>query len=255
MAALRRSAARLGAGAAVGAMLACGFAERAPQPPAMDPRSAARWVERGDAARERYRETHEPEAARVAETAYRLARDHDPASADALAGLAWARGVEHAFEESLTLAQGALLFDSEHVEAHGVLADAALALGRRELAAEHVQAMLDLRPGQASYARAAHLLEAEGEGTRAVSLMRLAIAAGSPRAEGTAWCRAQLVRMLQAQGATEAAREELEVALALTPQHPDLRAVADALVPARRGAERRTAALEALSSSGSPGSR
>jgi tetratricopeptide (TPR) repeat protein len=226
-----RSGARCARSAGFAALvltLGCGPAEVA-RPPASDPRSAARWVERGDAARERYRETHEPGTARVAEAAYRLARDHDPGSADALAGLAWARGVEHAFEESLTLAQGALLFDPEHVQAHGILADAALALGRRELAAEHVQAMLDLRPGQASYARAARLLEAEGDGARAASLMRLAIAAGSPRAEGTAWCRAQLVRMLWAQGAREAVRQELEIALVLTPEHPDVLAVAASL--------------------------
>jgi tetratricopeptide (TPR) repeat protein len=194
----------------------------------VDPRGAARWVERADAARERYRETRDPSAAEVAEAAYRLARDHDPGSAAALAGLAWARGVGHAFEESLSLAEGALLLDPEHVEAHGIVADAALALGRPERAAASVQAMLDLRPGLPSYSRAALLLDQRGERERAVSLMRLAIAAGSPRAESTAWCRARLARMLWEQGAHAPAQREIEEALSLAPEHPDVLAIAGA---------------------------
>jgi tetratricopeptide (TPR) repeat protein len=213
--------------------LACGPGERAPDSPPTDPRGADRWVELGDEAQARYRVAREPELLASAETAYRLALDHDARSADALVGLAGVRGVEHAFGESLALAERALALDPGHVRAHGILADAALELGRGELAAEHVQAMLDLRPDLASYGRAALVLERGGDPMRAALVMRRAISAGAPRAESTAWCRAQLARMLWEQGALLPAQQVVEEALSLAPEHPDVLAMAGTLAAAR----------------------
>jgi tetratricopeptide (TPR) repeat protein len=209
-------------------LLACGPAgER--QPAAPDRRGALAWVVRGDAAMGRYRATRALEAVAAAETAYRLALDLDPESPDGLAGLAWVRGVEHAFDESLALAERALWRDPEHRVAHGLVADAALELGRTELAAEHVEALLELRPDLASYGRAARVLERMGEPARAVEFMRRAIGAGAPHAESTAWCRAELARMLGRQGAQREAERVIAEALALSPGHPDVRAAAAAL--------------------------
>jgi tetratricopeptide (TPR) repeat protein len=209
-----------------GALLAC--AHGAAPPPA-DERAAAGWAARGDAAMERYRETRDLELVVDAETAYRRAVALDARSADALAGLAWVHGVEHAFEESLGFATRALALDPQHARAHGLVADAALELGRPELAAQHVQAMLDLRPDLASLSRAAQLLERTGDPARATLLMRRAIAAGDPRAESTAWCRAELARMLWQRGALLPAQRTIDEARALRPEHPDVLATAAAL--------------------------
>jgi tetratricopeptide (TPR) repeat protein len=215
-------------------LLACAPAADAPAPLAgsRDPREAAVWAAGGDRALARHRATGAPEALVSAEVAYRLALDLDPKSADALVGLARVHGADHAFEASRALAERALALDPEHAAAHGVLADAALELGQGDLAAEHVQAMLDLRPGLASYSRAALWLERAGEIERAEVLMRRALEAGGAGAEA-AWCRAELARMLSRRGAFLEAEGWVAEALALAPDHPHVLAAAAELRAAR----------------------
>jgi tetratricopeptide (TPR) repeat protein len=240
--------------ALLGLLLACAPGGEA-GPPRVDPRGAAAWVERGDAALERYRDTRSPEAVSAAELAYELARELDPASADALAGLGHVRGIGHEFEESLAFAERALWRDPEHRGAHGVLADAAFELGRIELAAKHVEAMLALRPDLASYARGARVLERQGEPARAAELMRHAIAAGAPRAESTSWCRAELARMLGRQGRVLEAERVIAEALALAPEHPDVLAAAAALrapLPARSASAPASASIGGAGSGTTP---
>jgi tetratricopeptide (TPR) repeat protein len=215
--------------AALVGLLACAPAADAP---ARDPREAAAWVAGGERALARHRATRAPDALVSAEIAYRFALELDPRRADALAGLARVRAAEHAFEPSRDLAQRALALDPEHAAAHGVLADAALELGQPDLAAEHVQAMLDLRPGLASYSRAALWLDRVGEGERAEALMRRALETAGAGAEA-AWCRAELARMLSRRGAFGEAERWIAEALALAPDHPDVLAAAAGLRAAR----------------------
>ncbi len=77
--------------------------------------------------------------------------------------------------------------------------------------------MLDIRPDISSYSRGAHLLFLTGDTRKATWLMAKAIRAGSPYAENTAWCRAQLALMLFHTGALLPAEQVLEDALDKTP--------------------------------------
>ena len=128
-----------------------------------------------------------------------LARDADRVGA--LVGRAWVSGHLHDFASSRALAARALALDPGQARAHGLLGDAALATGDLETAERHYQQMLDLRPDQASYSRAAELLLASGDRGGAIELMELAVGAGSRFGENTDGCRARLAEM-RAEAAT-----------------------------------------------------
>jgi tetratricopeptide (TPR) repeat protein len=104
-------------------------------------------------------------------------------------------------------------------QAHALLGDAAVELGKYDEAFDHYQRQLDLRPDLSSYSRSAHLLWLTGNVRRAQWLMRKAIAAGGPQAENTAWCRAQLALMMFHNGALIPAEREAQLALEAAPDN------------------------------------
>ena len=138
---------------------------------------------------------------------------------EALVGLAWVQSARHEFEKSTESARKALAVDATNAAAYGLLGDAALELGDYDLAAEHYQKMLDLRPDISAYSRSAHFLFVTGDVRRATWLMDRAIKAGAPYAENTAWCRAQLALMHLATGNLVAAEQIVEQAIARTPSN------------------------------------
>jgi tetratricopeptide (TPR) repeat protein len=148
-----------------------------------------------------------------AEAAYRAALKLDPRQVGALVGMAWVSNSRHEFDDGRRWAREALAVDPRVPEAHALLGDAAVELGEYDAAFNHYQACLDLRPDLSSYARAAHLLWLTGDAERAKALMRKAIASGSPHAENTAWCRAELALMMFNGGALALAEKHLEAAL------------------------------------------
>jgi tetratricopeptide (TPR) repeat protein len=206
------------AGAAVGAGQNTGSQETAPAKPsnasltdaavksaaadaAKHPSSADTWVRFGDALMQKGRETADAAYCGRAEKAYGKALELNSSNVQALAGMAWVTGVRHEFEASVDWARKALKLDPNNLAAYGLLGDAAVEMGDYDQAFEQYQKMLDLRPDLSSYGRSAHLLQLTGDFRKAGWLMNKAIQAGSPFAENTAWCRAQLAFMLFAQGA------------------------------------------------------
>lgn len=165
------------------------------------PSSDDAWVVFGDVLMQKGRETADAAYCGRAERAYRKALDLNPRNVQALAGMAWVTGVRHEFEASVDWARKALKLDPNNLAAYGLLGDAAIEMGDFDEAFVEYQKMLDLRPDLSSYGRSAHLLQLTGDFKKAGWLMNKAIQAGSPYAENTAWCRAQLALMLFAQGA------------------------------------------------------
>jgi len=179
----------------------------------------AAWAALGDAFMQKARDTADASYYGRAEQAFERARALDPAGADALVGLAWVQSARHEFERSIESARQALAVDAANAAAYGLLGDAALELGDYDLAAEHYQKMLDLRPDISAYSRSAHLLFVIGDVRRATWLMDRAIKAGAPYAENTAWCRAQLALMHLATGSLVAAEQIVEHAMTRTPSN------------------------------------
>ena len=183
------------------------------------PKDRAAWAALGDAFMQKARETADASYYGRAEQAFEQARALDATSADALVGLAWVQSARHEFEKSIEWAQQALALDARNAAAYGLLGDAAVELGEYDLAAEHYQKMLDLRPDISAYSRSAHFLFVIGDVRRATWLMERAIKADGPYAENTAWCRAQLALMHLATGNLVAAEQIVDQAIARTPNN------------------------------------
>jgi tetratricopeptide (TPR) repeat protein len=159
------------------------------------------WILTGDALAQLQRETEATRYHAAAESVYLEALRLAPKNATALAGMAWVTGGRHEFDKSIDWGNQALAADPECIEALGILGDAAVELGKYDLAFEHYQKMMDLRPDLSSWSRGAHLLWLTGETNKAMTLMGKAIAAGAPHAENTAWCQVRMATMLFHQGA------------------------------------------------------
>ena len=179
----------------------------------------AAWTALGDAFMQKARETADASYYGRAEQAFERALELDTADGAALVGLAWVQSARHEFEKSTESARKALAVDATNAAAYGLLGDAALELGDYDLAAEHYQKMLDLRPDISAYSRSAHFLFVIGDVRRATWVMDRAIKAGAPYAENTAWCRAQLALMHLATGNLVAAEQIVEQAMARAPSN------------------------------------
>ena len=126
------------------------------------------WSSLGDAFMQKARETADPAYYRRAEAAYQKALGVGPRHVEALVGMAWVQGALHEFEQSVEWATKALAIDPAYQPVHGLLGDAALEMGDYDLAFEHYQKMLDLRPDLSSYSRGAQILWVTGNQRKAV---------------------------------------------------------------------------------------
>jgi tetratricopeptide (TPR) repeat protein len=105
----------------------------------------------------------------------------------------------------------------------GTLGDALTELGHYEQAADAYQKMVSLRPDLSSYNRAAYFRFLYGDVENAVKIMKMAISAGSPMAENTAWCEVELGKIYLKTGKVKEAGEAFGAALRRFPNyHPAL---------------------------------
>ena len=179
----------------------------------------AAWSRLGDAFMQKARETMDLSYYGRAEAAYRKSLALNPNYANALVGIAWVLSGRHEFEQSIEWANKALKMEPNRADAYGLLGDAATEMGDYDSAFEHYQKMLDLKPGIASYSRAAHLLFITGGFKKATLLMTKAIGAGGAYPENKAWCIAQMALLDFAQGAYVPAEQMLTEGLKETPNN------------------------------------
>jgi len=136
-----------------------------------------------------------------AEAAVKQALSVQPDSVEALRTLAWVQTGKHEFREALTIAERLRERLPDDPLVHGLLGDAAVELGEYTRAEEEFQTMLDLRPGMASYSRAAYLRELYGDPDGAIEFMERAAKVGSAKdPEPLAWCLVQLGNLYFNQG-------------------------------------------------------
>lgn len=98
-------------------------------------------------------------------------------NASALIGRAALANARHDFAEGLEWGERARSTDGGRAEAHGVIGDSLVELGRYDDAFAAYQQMVDLAPGLASYTRAAYALELQGDVDGARRTLELALGA------------------------------------------------------------------------------
>lgn len=101
----------------------------------------------------------------------------------------------------------------------GTLGDALMELGDTDHAADAYQRMVTLRPNLSSYNRASYYRFVLGDAEGAIAVMKQAIASGSPAAENTAWCLADLGNLLFKTGQVSAAEQAYRAAQAAFPRY------------------------------------
>lgn len=126
----------------------------------------------------------------------------------------------HTFKEALETGKQALALNPYNAQIYGVLVDAYVELGDYEKAIEMSDQMVAIRPDLRSYARVSYLREIHGDWQGAIEAMKLAVSAGYPAHEQTAWARLTLGNLLKEYGETEHAEAQYQQILQDRPNYP-----------------------------------
>lgn len=129
----------------------------------------------------------------------------NPDHYQALALKASMYNVLHQFEKARDLTEALIARESDHAYVYGILVDALVELGEYEAAVQACDKMISLRPGIASYARAAYLRELHGDTEGAIQAMELAASSGVAGDENRSWALYQLGQLYLGQNDIDAA--------------------------------------------------
>jgi tetratricopeptide (TPR) repeat protein len=166
------------------------------------------------------RETADPALYAQAESAFQEALNQDPKQLQALIGQGMLALSRHDFQNALAWGEEARSLDAYSDEALGVIVDAQVELGRYPAAVESAQAMVDLRPGLASYSRVSYLRELHGDTPGAIAAMQEAVDAGERGSEARAWAQVQLGHLYFNSGDWGLAAENYRQVLQSQPDYP-----------------------------------
>ncbi len=134
----------------------------------------------------------------------------------------------HQFENALETGKQALQLNDHFAYLYGVLTDAHVELGNYQEAVRMSDKMVAIRPDLRSYSRISYLREIHGDVKGAIEAMQLAIDAGYPSYEETAWCRVTLGKLYETHGDLQKAEMQYQLALENRPDYPfALAALAD----------------------------
>jgi len=164
--------------------------------------------------------TGDPSYYARADALLRQAHAAAPSDPDTMVGLGMLALSRHDFGQALSWGEQAVAAAPYRSPAHGVLVDAYVELGRYDQAIAALQRMLDLRPDQASYARASYLRELHGDLPGAIEAMQMAVDAAPPGGEPTEWARVHLGHLQLASGRLDAAESVYRESLAYLPGYP-----------------------------------
>ncbi len=135
---------------------------------------------------------------------------------------------QHHFEEALSIGNEAIKIENKDAQVYGILCDAHVELGNYEEAVTMADKMISVKPDLRSYARVSYLRELHGDIDGAIEAMKLAVSAGVPSHENTAWARTTLANLYLQYGKVEEAKKELHQCLNERPDYPfALSALAD----------------------------
>ncbi len=126
---------------------------------------------------------------------------------------------QHHFEEALGVATRARTVNPYNSYIYGMLCDAHLELGNYPEAVKMADQMVAVRPDLRSYSRVSYLREVHGDVPGAIEAMKLAVSAGYPGLEQTAWAEATLGHLYEISGDLDHAEGIFNRALAERPRY------------------------------------
>ena len=121
---------------------------------------------------------------------------------------------EHHFGEAIAVAKNAVEINPYNAFVYGTLVDGYVEMGDYKAAVENLEKMISIRPDMRSYARVSYLREIHGDYPGAIDAMKLAVDAGAPGDESTAWTRVQLGQLYEKTGDMKMAEFNYSMALA-----------------------------------------
>lgn len=126
----------------------------------------------------------------------------------------------HDFQKALKTAEAAVAINPYNAQIYGALVDANVELGHYEEAVKMADKMVSIRPDMRSYARVSYLREIHGQVEGALEAMQLAVDAGYPGYEATAWARLTLGEMYERYGMLKEAEAQYNIILAEREDYP-----------------------------------
>ncbi len=145
---------------------------------------------------------------------------NEPSNFDALCCKATVLLSQHHFSEGLEIAKTALNINPNSAFVYGLLCDAYVELGNYTEAVQMSDKMISIRPDIRSYARISYLREIYGDMPGAIEAAKLAVSAGYPGLEQTAWTRMILGHLYENTGNLDSAEFQYYIALQERPEYP-----------------------------------
>lgn len=126
----------------------------------------------------------------------------------------------HQFDKALETGKRALALNDHNAQLYGVLADANVELGNYGEAVKMADKMVAIRPDLRSYSRISYLREIHGDVDGAKEAMKMAVDAGYPGYEETAWSRLTLGNLYETYGDLKHAEMHYLITLEERPDYP-----------------------------------
>jgi pentatricopeptide repeat protein len=137
----------------------------------------------------------------------------EPDNVDALSSTATVLLSQHHFSDAVPYAEKAMKINPYGSSVYGIMTDAYVELGKYDEAIKMADKMVSVRPDLRSYSRVSYLREIFGNYPGAIEAMKLAVSAGLPGLEQTAWTRTYLGHLYEVTGDLQNAEMQFEITL------------------------------------------
>ena len=126
----------------------------------------------------------------------------------------------HEFSDAEKTGLEALALNQRNAQVYGVLVDANVELGNYKKAVQLADKMMSIKPDIRSYSRIAYLREIHGDVVGAKKALKLAVEAGYPGNEETAWAMLTLGELYANYGDLDSAEKIYKNILEMRPDYP-----------------------------------
>ena len=150
----------------------------------------------------------------------------------------------HEFDKALVAGEQAVRLNPYSAQVYGVLVDAYVELGQYDKAVAAADQMVSIRPDLRSYARVSYLREIHGHIDGAIEAMEMAVKAGYPGYEETAWTRLTLGELYEKYSTLDEAEQQYLTILEERSDYPFAIAALAAIEISRKNYEEAEAKLK-----------